>query len=119
MVWDRDSGVPLHIAVAASSAAPGAVAPITIDGRHHIDGAFGGGSNAHLAEGAGTLVVIEPLAHLFPAPAVTGALRIKPDEAALDAFGPDITDRNRWAEAYSAGLRQSTDVADQVGPHLP
>ena len=118
VVWNRDSGVPLHVAVAASSAAPGAVAPITIDGRRYIDGALGGGSNVHLAEGAGTLILIEPIGHLFPAPPVTGALRIGPDGAALEAFGPDITDRTRWAEAYKAGLRQSTDLTDQVGPFL-
>ncbi|MGW3208665.1 patatin-like phospholipase family protein, partial [Streptomyces sp. NPDC001135] len=52
VVWDRDSGVPLVHAVAASSAFPGAAPPVAIDGRRYIDGALRAGSNADLAVGA-------------------------------------------------------------------
>ncbi|MFB4320728.1 patatin-like phospholipase family protein [Actinomadura sp. 21ATH] len=115
VVWSRDDGVPLHAAVAASSAAPGYAAPVTIGGRRYMDGAFGGGSNAHLA--AGTVVLIEPLA--FPGPPVEAAVRVGPDEAALEAFGPDVGDRTRWNEVYEAGLRQSAGAAALIAPVLP
>jgi NTE family protein len=119
VVWSRDSGVPLHAAVAASSAAPGHTVPITIGGHRYMDGALGGGSNTHLADGAGMLILIEPIGHMFPATQVEAGVRIGPDQAALEAFGPDIGDRSRWAHVYKSGHRQSADIADRVRPHLP
>jgi NTE family protein len=131
-VWTRESGVPLPAAVASSSAAPGYAAPITIGERRYMDGAFGGGSNVHLAGGAGTVILIEPIGRMFPdasdAPDAPDAsiasddareLRIGPDEAALEACGPDVGDRSRWAGAYKAGLRQSADFVDRIAPLLP
>ncbi|MFI9596353.1 patatin-like phospholipase family protein [Nonomuraea sp. NPDC052265] len=119
VVWTRDSGVPLHIAVAASSAAPGHAAPITIGAHRYMDGALGGGSNVHLADGAGTMVLVEPLGHMFPGPRVEAGVRIVPDEAALEAFGPDVSDRNRWGQVYESGRRQSAALADRIRPYLP
>ncbi|MEW2356214.1 patatin-like phospholipase family protein [Spirillospora sp. NPDC029432] len=118
VVWSGEDGVPLHAAVAASSAAPGYSAPITIGGRRYLDGALGGGSNAHLAAGAGTLILIEPLGAVFPAAPVEAAVWIGPDDAALEAFGPDVGDRGRWGEVYKAGLRQSADAAGLLAPLL-
>lgn len=118
VVWTRDSGVPLHAAVASSSAAPGAVRPVVIDGREHIDGAFGGGSNVHLAAGAGTMVLIEPIGHLMPGPDGGADLRVHPDAAALKAFGPDLGDRSRWGAVYQEGLRQSADLAGPLAELL-
>ncbi|REE97673.1 NTE family protein [Thermomonospora umbrina] len=116
VVWTREDGVPLHAAVASSSAAPGFTAPITIDGRLYMDGAFGGGSNVHLARGAGTVILIEPMGQASP----EGAdLWITPDDAAREAFGPNVGDRSRWAEVYKAGVRQSADLVDTVGSLLP
>ncbi|MFC4909850.1 patatin-like phospholipase family protein [Actinomadura gamaensis] len=118
VVWTRDSGVPLHAAMASSSAAPGAVRPVEIGGREYIDGAFGGGSNVHLAEGAGALILIEPIAHLMPGPDGGADVRIRPDAAALEAFGPDLGDRARWNAVYKEGLRQSADVAGPLAALL-
>ncbi|RFU37463.1 patatin-like phospholipase family protein [Actinomadura logoneensis] len=121
VVWTRASGVPLHVAVAASSAAPGAVRPVGVDGRDHIDGAFGGGANVHLAAGAGTLILIEPLGAMMPGPDGGADLRVLPDPAALEAFGRDLGDRTRWSPVYREGLRQSADLveplADLLGRH--
>ncbi|RBQ13828.1 patatin-like phospholipase family protein [Spongiactinospora rosea] len=119
VAWSRDSGVPLHAAVAASSAAPGYAVPITIDGHRYMDGALGGGSNARLADGAGTLILIEPIGHLLAATPVEADVRIGPDRAALEAFGPDVGDRSRWAQVYKSGHRQSAGIADRIRPHLP
>lgn len=73
VVWDRASGVPLASAVAASCAMPAAYPPVTIEGRRYMDGALGGGSNIHLADGADPVVVIEPGAPR-PGPAVPAAV---------------------------------------------
>lgn len=65
-VSDRASGAPLPSAVAASTAFPGIYPPITINGRRYMDGSLRSATNAALAAGARTLVVIDPQAHLFP-----------------------------------------------------
>jgi NTE family protein len=123
VVWDRDSGVPLVHAVAASSAFPGAAPPVAIDGRRYMDGALRSGTNADLAAGARTLVVVEPLAHLFPREplnqqlAAVGAdtvVTIGPDPASVRAFGSDLGDLAAWEPAYRAGLRQAGDVGGQL-----
>lgn len=116
VVWTRDSGVALHVAVASSSAAPGYVEPISVGERRYADGALGGGSNGHLAAGAGAVILIEPMP--FPGAPVEADVRISPDEAAREAFGPDVGDRSRWADVFKAGLRQAAAVAEGVGPVL-
>ena len=123
VVWDRDSGVPLVHAVAASSAFPGAAPPVAIDGRRYMDGALRSGPNADLAAGARTLVVVEPMAHLFPREplnqqlATAGAdtvVTIGPDPTSVRAFGPDMGDLAAWEPAYQAGLRQAGDADAQL-----
>ncbi|WP_371614089.1 patatin-like phospholipase family protein [Streptomyces sp. NBC_00454] len=123
VVWDRDSGVPLVHAVAASSAFPGAAPPVAIDGRRYMDGALRSGPNADLAAGARTLVVVEPMAHLFPREplnqqlAAVGAdtvVTISPDPASVRAFGSDMGDLAVWEPAYQAGLRQAGDIDAQL-----
>ncbi|MFC8452015.1 patatin-like phospholipase family protein [Kitasatospora sp. NPDC057223] len=125
VVWDRDSGVPLVHAVAASSAFPGAAPPVAVDGRRYLDGALRAGPNADLAAGARRLVVVEPMAHLFPREpldqqlAAVGAdtvVTIGPDPASVDAFGPDMGDLAAWEPAYRAGLRQAADVEERLRP---
>ncbi|MDH6121418.1 NTE family protein [Kitasatospora sp. GAS204A] len=122
-VWDRASGVPLVHAVAASSAFPGAAPPVAIDGRRYMDGALRSGTNADLAAGARTLVVVEPMAHLFPREALDQQLAavgadsvvtIGPDPASVRAFGSDPGDLAAWEPAYRAGLRQAGDLGGQL-----
>jgi NTE family protein len=59
--FDRESGVELVDAVAASTAGPGLVPTVQINGRHYIDGGAGGGENANLAAGYANVVVLVPL----------------------------------------------------------
>lgn len=117
VVWDHTSGVPLPVAVAASCAMPAAYPPVTIGGRRYIDGALGGGSHVHLAA-ADAIVIIEPLAHWFGSSAVPDgaalAARVVPDEAAQNAFGPDLGDRTRWQPAYQAGMNQAPDAVTRI-----
>jgi NTE family protein len=116
VVWDRDSGVPLVSAVAASSAFPGAAPPVAIDGRRYMDGALRSGTNADLAAGARTLIVVEPLAHLFPGEPLKQdtVLTIGPDPDSVRAFGSDLSDLAAWEPAYRAGLRQAGDLGAQL-----
>ncbi|XRQ11682.1 patatin-like phospholipase family protein, partial [Actinomadura welshii] len=112
VVWDAASGVPLTAAVAASSAAPGYAEPVLIGGRRYLDGAFGGGSNAALAQGAGTVVLVEPLPQAFGG--AEADVQIVPDEGALEAFGDDVGDLARWTPAYRAGVRQAAAAGEQM-----
>ncbi|WP_204357672.1 MULTISPECIES: patatin-like phospholipase family protein [unclassified Streptomyces] len=121
VVWDRTSGVPLVHAVAASSAFPGAEPPVAVRGRRYMDGALRAGPNADLAAGARTLVVIEPMAHLFPrerlerqlsAVAARTVVAVGPDPDAVRAFGADLQDLARWEPAYGAGLAQAPATAE-------
>ncbi|MGW6685357.1 patatin-like phospholipase family protein [Streptomyces sp. NPDC054961] len=125
VVWDRTSGVPLVHAVAASSAFPGAEPPVGVQGRRYMDGALRAGANADLAAGAGTLVVIEPMAHLFPreqleqqllAVGARTVVTVGPDADAIRAFGADLQDRARWEPAFRAGLGQAPATADRLLP---
>ena len=60
VVFDRETGVALVDAVAASCAVPGVWPPVTIDGRRYVDGGVRSGSNADLAAGADRVLVITP-----------------------------------------------------------
>ncbi|MFI6431506.1 patatin-like phospholipase family protein [Rhodococcus oryzae] len=111
-LWDRHGDASLLQAVASSYAVPGLYPPITISGRRYMDGAFRAGSDADLAAGAGTVVVIEPLGHLYPSGA---PLAIAPDRASLDAFGPNLHDMSAWEKCFEAGLRQAVPAADRIG----
>ncbi|WP_242908571.1 patatin-like phospholipase family protein [Actinomadura terrae] len=121
-VWDRDSGVPLARAVAASSAFPGFAPPVTIGGRRYMDGALRSGTNTDLAAGARTLVVIEPMARFDEQADGAGAenagaenvVAVGPDPAAARALGPDPGDATAWEPSYQAGLRQAADVGERL-----
>jgi len=124
-VFDRDSGVPLVSAVAASCAVPGVWPPVTIDGRRYMDGGMRSGSNADLATGHDRVFVLAPITRGFGSmPSVGGqvdALRrtaevtlVTPDADALKAFGRNLLDPAARAAAARAGLAQADSVVEQV-----
>jgi NTE family protein len=123
--FDRDSGVPLVLAVSASCAVPGVWPPVTIDGRRYMDGGVRSGTNADLAAGYDRVVVLAPLPRgAGPMPGAASqveALRarsavtlVTPDRAALAAFGRNVLDPAKRAGAARAGLAQSASVLDEV-----
>jgi NTE family protein len=122
--FDRDAGVPLVLAVAASCAVPGVWPPVTIEGRRYMDGGVRSGANADLAAGYDRVVVIAPLPRGIGADAVheVTALRehgsraelVTPDAAALKAIGRNVLDPAKRADAARAGLAQSGSVADRI-----
>ncbi|MFE3761902.1 patatin-like phospholipase family protein [Streptomyces sp. NPDC059104] len=125
VVWDGTSGVPLVHAVAASSAFPGTEPPVAIHGRRYMDGALRAGTNADLAAGARALVVVEPLAHLFPGEPPEGrstdgtgctVVTVAPDPDAVRALGSDLNDRANREPAYRAGLAQAATTAERLRP---
>jgi NTE family protein len=122
-VFDRAAGVPLVRAVAASCAVPGVWPPVTVDGRRYMDGGVRSGANADLAAGYDRVVVLAPLPRGLGTGAVAqvAALRrgsrvelVTPDRDALKAFGRNVLDPAKRADAARAGLAQAASVADRV-----
>jgi NTE family protein len=124
VVFDRDSGVDLVDAVAASCAVPGVWPPVTIGGRRHIDGGMRAAVNADLADGYARVVVLAPItAGIGPIVSATrqvaelraaGAqvVLISPDEQSRRAIGPNVLDPARRAAAAQAGRVQAqTELA--------
>jgi NTE family protein len=119
-VWDRDSGVPLGLAIAASCAVPCVAPPVTIDGTRYMDGGVASPTNAELARGASLVVVLEPLASLRPREALAAELAatgatdtvvIEPDEATAAAFGPDLMSHDLWLPVFAAGRDQAARIS--------
>jgi NTE family protein len=123
-VFDRDSGVDIVHAVAASCAVPLVWPAVTIDGKHYIDGGIRSTANVDLARGADVVVVIAPLPQAFSKAtsiraqlAATGVTRtavVTPDERALADIGRNVLDPSKRADAARAGLRQAADVVEKA-----
>ncbi len=134
-IWDKSSGVSLARAVASSCAVPGIYPPITINGRRYMDGGMRSASNADLAKGRETVVIISlvggpgaaadpraeqarrriesEIAALTEAGAKVVEL-LTPDPAAREAFGPNMMDSRRNAGATEQGLRQGKAEAARL-----
>lgn len=125
VIFDRDSGVPLVDAVAASCAVPLVWPPVTIGDRRYLDGGVRSIANADLAAGYGRVVVIAPIVAALrrtdrPAaqvaalgPGVRTAV-VVPDAAARTAIGSNVLDPARRPAAAQAGREQAATVADRV-----
>jgi NTE family protein len=134
VIFDRNSGVELVDAIAASCAVPGVWPPVTIGDTRYMDGGVRSGSNADLAADSDWVVIITPLpgegapgvgtvpdeelAALEPAPTAI----VYADPASIAAFGPnplDPTTRRASAEAGRAvGQAAAPAVAAMVAAVL-
>jgi NTE family protein len=121
--FDRNSGVPLLHAVAASCAVPGVYPPVTIDGRRYVDGGMRSADNADLAQGYDRLVVLAPIPRGVGPMAsvdaqVTGMVSrvavISPDAASRKAIGRNVLDPAARAPSARAGRTQAATIARQV-----
>lgn len=122
--FERGGPADLVHAVAASCAVPLVWPPVTIAGRHYIDGGVRSTANADLAKGAERVVVLAPLPQSMtkrssiPAQlARTGARHtavVSPDQQALADIGKNVLDPAKRADAARTGLRQADDVVDDV-----
>lgn len=123
-VFDRDSGVDLVSAVAASCAVPLVWPAVTIHGLHYIDGGMRSTANVDLARGADSVVVLAPLPQSFSkASSIKAQLEriaparsvvVAPDAEALAAIGRNVLDPAKRADAARTGLRQAAAVTEQV-----
>jgi NTE family protein len=125
LVFERDGGVPLVDAVAASCAVPLVFPPVTINGHRYIDGGVRSLANADLAAGCDRVIVLAPvttalrragrigwqLASLGPS---VRSLAVSPDAAARRAIGRNVLDPARRAAAARAGRAQAARVAGVV-----
>ncbi|AZS75656.1 patatin [Streptomyces lydicus] len=124
--FDDTSGVGLLDAVGASCAVPGIYPPVTIDGTRWIDGGVHSTANADLASGYGRVVVVAPMAASGGPIAgpraqgerlVRGGARvcvITPDRTARSAFGRNVLDPAKRADAARAGRRQAAVHAAEI-----
>lgn len=119
-VWTPGGKATLAEAVASSTSVPGVFPPIPIDGTVYIDGGLYSPVNADLAAGAEFMLIIEPLAHLFPRSPSDSELggaatqSIAPDAAAIAAIGPNLFDPAAREPAFREGVRQGGEAAPRL-----
>jgi len=129
VVFDRESGVELVDAVAASCAVPGAWPPVTIAGRRYMDGGVGSPVNLPVAADCGVAVVLVPSGFDAPLPfgngpaaeiaAFAGAtFAVFADDDSLAAFGPNPLDPRCRIPAAVAGREQGRREAKAVARFL-
>lgn len=111
-IFDKDSGVELVDAVAASCAVPGIWPPVTIGGRRYVDGGVRSFANIDLAGGHDEVLVIAPM--IEPEVVVQGGVLITPDAASVAAIGVNALDPSTRPAAARAGRAQAADVVDAV-----
>jgi NTE family protein len=134
-LWTKDAGVGVVRAVASSCSVPGVYPPVTLKGRRYIDGGMRSSTNADMAAGHELVVVVavrlgaaggalgERIAARFNEEIETlkggGAtvVTITPDDASVEAFGPNLMDFRRRPGAAKAGLAQGLAYAQQLAPY--
>jgi NTE family protein len=121
VAWHAGSGVRLDRAVAASCAVPAVYPPVTISGRRYMDGGIRSATNADLAAGSSTVIVLNAIGHLTPreplqkelaALGTAATLVITPDIAAAAAIGTKLLDATTAAPALEAGLAQAMSYSE-------
>ena len=124
-VFDRDSGVALTDAVAASCAVPIVWPPMTINGRRYMDGGVRSIANADLAAGCDRVVVLAPVTFALRrsnriaiqlsalGPGVRSEV-VSPDAQAREAIGRNVLDPAQRAASARAGRRQAGSLASAV-----
>lgn len=111
-VFDKDSGVPLVDAVAASCAVPGIWPPVTIGEHRYMDGGIRSATNVDLADGFPRVLLLAPMVdpmaeeQLMAMQARAQVQVITPDEASVGAFGANPLDPDVRGPCANAGYAQ-------------
>jgi NTE family protein len=124
VVWERASEVPLPLAVASSCAVPWIYPPVTINGRRYMDGGVRSGTNADLVAGHDAVLIVAPMAGMGSAvlddevaqlrAAGARVAVIAPDQASVDAIGPNPLDPTRRPASAEAGMAQAPAAAEAL-----
>jgi NTE family protein len=118
VVFDRDSGVELVDAVAASCAVPGVWPPVTIGASRYMDGGARTFTNVDLAGNYRRVLVIAPMVEPGFADQLadlSGRVEvIQPDAGSLTAFGTDVLDPVVRTPAALAGRAQGQRAAARI-----
>jgi NTE family protein len=115
VAWDRDSGVPLVPAVAASCAVPCLFPAIPVNGSHYMDGGLRSRTNADLAADYDNVYVVAPRMPLLQRDALDPRFTlIEPDDAAMEAIGGNVFDADRWVPTLAAGEVQGRELRLEV-----
>jgi NTE family protein len=115
-LFDRDSGVPLVDAVAASCAVPGVWPPVTIGDHRYMDGGIRSATNVDLADGFPQVLLLAPMVdpmaeqQLLVLQAHAQVQVITPDEASVGAFGANPLDPEVRTPCAMAGYAQGQGV---------
>jgi NTE family protein len=129
VVFDRDSGIGLVDAVAASCAVPGAWPPVTITGRRYMDGGVNSSVNIEIAGDCDVAVVLVPSGADAPSPFGPGpageiaafageTFSVFADEESLAAFGANPLDPRCRIGSARAGRAQGRREAQGVAGFL-
>lgn len=128
VTFDRNSGVGLVDAVAASCAVPGVWPAVTIGDRRYMDGGAGSSVNMVLANDCDVAVVLVPSGRAVPSPfgagaaeeveAFGGAFGVFADDDSLAAFGPNPLDPACRKPSALAGREQGRRVAAEITDFL-
>ena len=129
VVFDRESGVGLVDAVAASCAVPGAWPPVTIGGRRYMDGGVASSVNLDVAGDCAVAVLLVPAGADAPAPFGAGlaaeiaafagsTFTVFADDDSLAAFGPNALDPECRVASALAGREQGRRDAAAVARFL-
>jgi NTE family protein len=129
LVIDRDSGISLVDAVAASCAVPGAWPPVTVGERRLMDGGVGSAVNMAAASDCDAVVVLVPSSETAPSPFGEGTapeiaafpgetLSVFADDASLTAFGPNPLDPACRRPSANAGREQGRHEAARIARFL-
>jgi|SRR6185437_3462571 len=120
-VFDKDSGVALVDAVAASCAVPGVWPPVTIDDHRYMDGGIRSATNVDLADGFEQVLLLAPMLdpmaeqQLLDLRSHAQVQVITPDEASVGAFGANPLDPDVRVPCAQAGYDQGQSVELAVG----
>ena len=129
VVFDRNSGVGLVDAVAASCAVPAVWPPVTIGKRRYMDGGVGSSVNLALANDCDVAVVLVPSGRSAPSPFGGGAAEevdalggsafgVFADDESIAAFGPNPLDPACRKPSALAGREQGRRIAAAVTDFL-
>jgi NTE family protein len=125
VAFDRNSGVGLVDAVAASCAVPGVWPPVTIGEHRYMDGGVGSSVNMALANDCDVAVVLVPSDRSVPSPFGGGAAEeieafgrsafgVFADDESIAAFGRNPLDPTCRKPSALAGREQGRRIAAAV-----